>query len=550
MKTRSNIIEKTTLLGLVLSFLASCTTGDSHSPTMKQSLLVELEQGKVLGHFDEEVSEYLGIPYAASPTGNRRWSSPEPVESWSDTFEASDFGPSCIQPDIPASSLYYDPPSETSEDCLSLNLWAMPDSNEAPVIVWIHGGSLRMGGSAQSLYNGKEFARRGAIFVSINYRLGALGWMAHPELSNESENSVSGNYGLQDQIAALKWVQDNISAFGGDPENVTIMGESAGALSASYLLSSPKAEGLFQRAILQSTNSRTFPALDQSVYGLPPAESVGEKLLSEIGYDSLDAARGADAQEIIDETTRARFSPQGTIDDYYLPKQIIDIFDAGEASKVPILAGFNSGEIRSQRIFLPPQPKSQRDYEMEITSRYGDLSDDYLSIYPSSDIETSMLSVLRDVIYGWATERHVRKAEEFGSDSYMYLFDYCYPAAKEANLCAFHASELPFVFGDIEGDRLPSNWPVPNGDADKKISDAMLDYWTSFAATGKPVSNTGPTWRPYGESENFLHISDTIEMGTDPISGMFELHEELVQERKEKNVPWFIDVGVIAPPRE
>lgn len=514
------------------------------------SPIVQVEQGELIGIFNGQIEEFRGIPYAAAPIGNYRWSAPQPSESWSGQLDATKFGPSCIQPEIPASSLYYDPPSEMSEDCLTLNVWAKPEGMNAPVIVWIHGGSLRMGGSAQALYDGTEFARRDVVFVSLNYRLGALGWMAHPDLSPESENSVSGNYGLQDQIAALKWVQENIAAFGGDSENVTIMGESAGALSISYLLSSPKAEGLFQKAILQSVNSRSFPELKQSVFGLPSAESVGEDLFKKLGYDSIETARKDSPQNIINKATRARFAPQGVIDGFYLPQQIIDIYDAGRNIEVPILAGFNSGEIRSQRIFLPPQPETEMEYENEITDRYGDLSDEVLAIYPGNELEMSMLSILRDAIYGWATERLVRKTKESGHPAYMYLFDYCYPEAAKADLCAFHASELPFVFGDVKGDRLPPNWPVPNGEGDEQISDAMLDYWTSFAATGNPVSENGPDWLSYGEAENYLHIRQRLEMGTDPISGMFELHEELVQERKNKNVPWFIDVGVIAPPRE
>lgn len=544
-------ISWTTFSGLVSTCLISCgATKNVPADQVKASPVVEVEQGELIGTIQGDIKEFRGIPYAEAPIGENRWVAPQPVKPWGAQLDATKFGPSCVQPDIPASSLYYDPPSETSEDCLTLNIWAKTGAKKTPVVVWIHGGSLRMGGSAQSLYNGTEYAKHEVLFVSLNYRLGALGWMAHPDLSAESENTVSGNYGLQDQIAALKWVQENIAAFGGDPENVTIMGESAGALSVSYLLSSPAAEGLFQKAILQSVNSRSFPALKDSVFGLPSAESVGEDLLKKLGYDSLELARQEKAQTIINKTSEARFSPQGVIDDYYLPQQIIDIFDAGKNSRVPILAGFNSGEIRSQRIFLPDQPDTKAEYEKKITARYDDLSDEVLAIYPSEDIETSMLSILRDAIYGWATERLIRKTEESGNSSYMYLFDYCYPAAREAHLCAFHASELPFAFGAVKGNHLSSNWPMPDGDADRLISNAMLDYWTSFAATGQPFSHDGPDWLPYGVEENYLHIDEKLEMGTDPIPGMFELHEELVQERKNENIPWFFNVGINATPRK
>ncbi|KCZ94129.1 carboxylesterase type B [Hyphomonas johnsonii MHS-2] len=458
--------------------------------------------------------------------------------------DATAFGPSCIQPDVPARSLYYDPPLQTSEDCLTLNIWAGPEGVKAPVIVWIHGGSLRVGGSAQAMYDGSEFARRGVVFVSLNYRLGVLGWLAHPSLSAESPDGISGNYGLLDQISALEWVRENISAFGGDPANVTVMGESAGALSVSYLLASPNAAGLFQKAIIQSANSRNFPELDSPAYGLPPAEGRGASVLSALGLDSIDAARGATAQDLAD---KASFVPQGTIDGKVLPLQIIDSFDHGMFSRVPILAGLNSGEVRSQRLFLPRMPD---DYEASIAARYGGLADDFLALYPAEDVGASMLATLRDAIYGWATERIVRKEREAGQPAFMYVFDYCYPNAREAGLCAFHASELPFVFGALDAERLSGNWPYPDGQNDRAISNALLDYWTSFAATGQPTSDHGPAWPAYGSDEAYLEIGQELEVRHDPFPGMFELHEELVRQRRAAGEPWFLNVGLGARPHE
>ena len=251
-----------TLALIALMAVSGCVRSDDVYPVavLTDGATVNLRQGQLVGVREGDLEVFRGIPYAAAPTGEGRWKVPSPSPNWSGVRDASAFGPSCIQPAVPDRSLYYDPPLQTSEDCLTLNIWKQTRSDNAPVIVWIHGGSLRIGGSAQSMYDGSEFARRGVVFVSLNYRLGALGWLAHPELNAESPDGISGNYGLLDQIAALEWVSDNISVFGGDPANVTVMGESAGALSLTYLLTSPKAEGLFQKAIIESPNSRNFPA--------------------------------------------------------------------------------------------------------------------------------------------------------------------------------------------------------------------------------------------------------------------------------------------------
>ena len=546
MRTSPKYTTLAVLLMVASSWLAACARPVDHLT----GPLIEVEQGQLVGVREGEANVFRGIPYAAAPIGERRWKPPSGPVAWESVRNATDFGPSCIQPEVPASSLYYDPPAKTSEDCLTLNIWARPDAAKAPVIVWIHGGSLRIGGSDQPMYDGSEFAGRGVVFVSLNYRLGVLGWLAHPGLSAESADSVAGNYGLLDQIAALEWVRANISAFGGDPDNVTVMGESAGALSTTYLLASPAARGLFHKAIIESTNSRNFPELRESSFGLPSAEVLGIRLFEGLKIEDVEAARSLDAQDITSKASRIGFVPQGTIDGKILPKQIIESFDEGAFAKVPILAGFNSGEVRAQRIFLPRAASTPEAYEAAITERYGDISDEMLGLYPSDDVEAAKLATLRDAIYGWATERVVRSATEAGQPAFMYVFDYCYPNAREADLCAFHASELPFVFGALDADSLPPNWPVPDGEHDRDVSDALLDYWTSFAATGQPESPDGPVWAAYGADETYLRIASDPEILTDPYPGMFEMHEKLVHQRKENNESWFLNIGVGAKPLE
>jgi para-nitrobenzyl esterase len=227
---------------------------------------------------------------------------------------------------------------------------------------------------------------------------------------------------------------------------------------------------------------------------------------------------------------------------------VIDAFDRGEQARVPVLAGFNSGELRSQRVFLPKPPASASAYTQAIAVRYGDLAPEFLRLYPALDIGESMLATLRDAIYGWATERIVRKQSAAGLPAYLYFFDHCYPAAKARNLCNFHASELPFVFGRIGATApLPPNWPRPAGKADALLSHAMIAYWTSFARTGVPVAPGAPMWRPYSDGQSYMRFAVTPEAAHRLLPGMFEMQEEVVKRRRAANRQWFVNVGVAAP---
>lgn len=518
------------------------------SPTMAAELpTVTIAQGKLTGLSDGGLHAFKGIPYAKAPVGTLRWKPPVPASGWQGAREATAFGPSCMQPPVAATSIYSDPPAAMSEDCLTLNVWAPAEARKAPVVVWIHGGSLRIGGSAQPMYDGANFARRGVIFVSANYRLGVLGWLAHPSLAAESPQHATGNYGLLDQLEALRWVNDNIAAFGGDPGNVTVMGESAGALSVTYLLASPMAHGLFNKAISESANTRAIPELAGPAYGLSGAGQIGEKIATAIGAADLPALRAMDAETLTVEATKAGFSPQGTIDGWSLTAQVVDVFDRGQQVQVPLLAGFNSGEVRSQGFVAKDLP-DEATYEAKIKQGYGDLAPEFLRLYPASDIRESTLATLRDAIYGWATERMVRKQTQAGQPSYLYIFDHCYPAAKERGLCGFHASELPYVFGFVGPDAmLPDNWPRPAGKVEQAMSEAMMDYWVGFIRDGVPGGANRPIWPAYAESEAYMHFADKPVADFDPLPGMFEMQEELVSRRRRAGQQWFLNVGVSAP---
>lgn len=541
-------IEKWGWLMSLLVVVSACSAA-AGSPSPERPV-VTVGQGRLAGTATKDgLVVFKGIPYARPPVGHLRWKPPRPADSWRGIRDASSFGASCIQPPLPRQNLYRDIPESMSEDCLTLNVWAPRSARNAPVIFWIHGGGLTIGGSAEPIYDGANFARQGVVFVSINYRLGVLGWLALPALSAESPEHISGNYGLLDQIQALRWVRDNIPAFGGDPGNVTIMGESAGALSVGYLLSSPLAHGLYQKAISESTNARSFPELNKAANGLPAAQGVGARVADQAGSSDLKALRGMDAKRLMRAAAKAHFRAQGTIDGRVLPRQLVDIFDQGKQAKVPLLAGFNSGEVRSQGALIPPAPSDTAAYEARIKEAYGDLAPAFLRLYPASTMKHGMMATVRDAVYGWATERMVRKQTQAGVPAFLYRFEHCYPAAKARNLCGFHASEVPFVFGHIGPDAsLPENWPRPEGAEQRALSKTMMRYWVNFAKTGVPSSQGGPQWKPYASAENYMRFADKPIAATHPEPGMFELHEEVVNRRRQAGQQWFLNVGVAADP--
>ncbi len=512
--------------------------------------VVDAPAGAVRGEAAEGVNVFRGLPYALPPTGWRRWRAPAPLPRWSGIREATAFGPACHQPTARGTSIYAAAEAPVmSEDCLSLNIWSPEGATDAPVFVWIHGGALSTGASSEPMYDGARMAAsQGMVVVSINYRLGVLGYLAHPELSAESRRKVSGNYGLLDQIAALKWIETNIAAFGGDPENVTIAGESAGALSVLYLMASPQARGLFDRAIAQSAYMISTPELRSSRYGDPPAEAVGVWLQTQLGLTNLADLRAMDPQDLTTRAPATGYMPWGTIDGEVLPEQLVQIFDRGEQAAVPLLVGFNQGEIRSLRALAPPAPADAATYEAAIRERYGDLAEAFLAIYPSSDVAESVLAAPRDALYGWTAERMARRQTALGQPAYVYLFDHGYPAAEEADLHAFHAAEIPYVFGGL--DRLPPRWPaIPDTPVERGLSDAMMAYWASFARDGAPVAPGLPAWPAWGQARGYMAFEDGPVVHEQLMPGMFELREaEVCRRRVAGGAPWNWAVGVVATP--
>lgn len=510
--------------------------------------VVDAPAGKLAGTAQGDLDVFKGVPYAVPPVGKLRWTAPQPLPRWQGVRQATAFGPGCIAPTPgPVKSVYSGDAQPTSEDCLTLNIWTPRHAKNAPVFFWIYGGALWSGNSADPMYDGAKLADHGMVVVSINYRLGVMGYFAHPALSAESPQGISGNYGLLDQIRALQWVKQNIGAFGGDAGKVTIAGESAGALSVMYLMTSPLAKGLFARAISESGYMLSMPSLKEDAHGLPGEEKVGTMLQAAVKAPDLAALRAMDPQALTDAAAKAGFAPWGVVDGKVLPEQMVTAFDKGDEAPVPILAGFNQGEIRSLMVLAPPVPASAAEYESKIRAQYGDLADDFLKLYPSSDMKESIIASVRDGLYSWTAERLVRKQSGQGQPSYLYMWDHGYPAMDSAGLHAFHASELPYVFGTA--DSTPPLWPkIPDDAPERALSEAMTAYWASFAKTGSPVAPNAPAWPAFGAAQHFMHFTTTPQPATDPLPGMYALNEAVVCRRiKQGDQPWGWYVGLIAP---
>ena len=544
------------LAAVLLALGPAWSSPQVHDASVPSSPIVRTPLGAVEGTTVGALTVFKGIPYAQPPVGALRWKPPVPVLPWKRVRKATAYGPTCFQPPDEQKSIYSENPMPMSEDCLTLNIWAPRRAHNAPVFFWIHGGAFLTGANRLGMYDGSRLAARGIIVVTINYRLGVLGFLAHPGLSAESPLKISGNYGILDQIEALKWVKANIGAFGGDPTNVTIAGESAGALSVIYLLTSPMAHGLFTKAIAESSYMISMPMLKEDKYGAMGGEKAGVMLGKKLKAPNIAALRAIDASTLATAAVpvgvpaaapAAGFAPSGVIDGHVLPGQPFDIFEKGRQARVPILIGFNAGEIRSLGVLVPPLPASATDYEETIRNRYRDLAGEFLRLYPSTDVPESVLATARDATYGWTAEEVARKQTAIGAPAYLYLFDHGYPAADKADLHAFHASELPYVFGTFTG--TPPLWPKIEATGEElKFSAAMTDYWSSFVLIGKPQAAGGSDWPVFGKNHAYMHFTAMPQASDHLFPGMYELHEAVVCRRfAAGDIAWQWNVGVLSP---
>ncbi|RIA46988.1 carboxylesterase type B [Hephaestia caeni] len=531
--------------------LAVAPAVGSPTDTRAASPQVHIAQGSLRGVAEPGggIVAYKGIPYAEPPTGNLRWRAPVPASGWKGVRDASVFGHACPQPPSPSTSIYAGSMASSSEDCLTLNVWAPADARKLPVMVWIHGGALVGGSSSEPMYDGAALAKRGIVVVSINYRLGLLGFLAHPALSAESPQHVSGNYGLLDQIEALRWVRSNIAAFGGDPGQVTIAGESAGGLSVIALLASPMARGLFDRAITQSGYMPSYRALHEATLGLPSAETAGAALAEAAGISTAAGLRAADPVALFKAGLATGWQPEPVIDGVVLTRQLAETFAREEQARVPVLAGFNEGEIRSLPFLMPKAPESEAAYVADVRRRFGAQADAYLNVYPGADPKADVMASIRDGLYGWAAQYVVRQQAAAGQNAYLYYFRHSTPAQRARDLAAFHASELPYVFGQVGASAvLGPNWPRPPlTPAESQLSDAMMGYWTSFVRTGDPVAAGEPDWPRFTADEwGYLDIGDHPSPRRDFQPAAFGWADALVAARRRAGRGWRLDIGFSA----
>jgi len=491
--------------------LASCSSLEKAQVSSNTSLLeivIATDKGKVEGVFNEDktVRIFKGIPFATPPIGDLRWKAPKPAKSWEGIRPCKDFSASPMQnkpkPFYCWTEEFIAQPEPLSEDCLYLNVWTSATSvkEQQPVFVWIYGGGLSSGSANCAIYDGEEFSKKGVVFVSINYRVGVFGFMAHPELSKESGQDASGNYGFMDQMAALQWVQKNISSFGGDPNNVTIAGQSAGAFSVNALIASPLTKGLFHKGILQSGGLLSSDNLKNE---LEEAESTGLNLMKKVGATSVEELRQVPAkklQEFSNDRTLGFFGV--TLDGYVLPKDVMSHFKNGKHQQVPVIAGWVSGDGD----FLGRTKMNVMEYETEAKEIYGDEATTYLDIFPAKTNEEVKQVKAKLALLDFAGMTAHLLAGFNEQPSYLYHFGHV-PIDKPGfpNYGAFHTSEVPFALNTLH------NWKRPWRPIDKKIEDSLSSYWVNFAKTGNPNDPGLPKWKRYDkQSGNILIIESEL----------------------------------------
>ncbi len=523
-----SVVPFLTLLG------ASALPAQQQLRTVEARTLNGVVQGVVSA--DNRVRTFKGIPFAAPPVGALRWKAPQPAASWTGVRKSVDYGPRCMQGNIYSDMRFND--AGPSEDCLYLNLWMPeaahdgrePEQIKLPVMVWIHGGGFQAGATSEPRQDGGMLSRRGVMIVSFNYRLGVFGFFSHPELAAESGRNASGNYGLLDQAAALQWIRDNIAAFGGDPNNVTIFGESAGSLSVSALMASPLARGLFHRAIGESG------AFFGGTLALKPhAETMQADTKwaeTAFGTASLDKLRALPAAQLLESSLKVRgirFAPN--IDGYYLPDSVAAIFAAGKQAQVPLLAGWNLDE-GSYRAFFGEQAATAENYTSRARTRFGDKADAFLKVYAAAtdaEAKRAAADFAGDQFIAYATWKWIDTHAKAGrAPVYRYKFEQTLPRPEKSpegsEATAPHASEIEFVFDVLNSRRLP--WRPE----DRRVSDLMATYWTNFAKNGSPNATDLPKWPVYSAAGGYrvMRIATESKASPDTQRPRYEFYESQI----------------------
>jgi para-nitrobenzyl esterase len=511
------------MTGLMVAVLGISPLAVAAGSDRSTDRIVRIDSGLVAGAPGRQagVTVFKGIPFAAPPTGQRRWQAPQPVEPWEGVRAGDRFGAVCYQPhqrertpnnravDLPDS-----PP--LSEDCLYLNVWArrLDARAKRPVMVWIYGGAYTEGAGSTPYNHGDTFAARDVVYVSFNYRLGALGFLAHPELTRESPQRASGNYALLDTLAALQWVQRNIAAFGGDPNNVTIFGESAGAAMASALVGSPLAKGLFRRAI---SESGTFMGLSLApMRTRDAAERQTVQMAEQSGLTTLAALRALSAEQVAKQ-----LPAQGMIiDGYVIPEDLARVFAQGRQNRVDILVGSNRDEGSFAAGRGPPMTVER--WRSSAAQRWGDAAELGMRAYPANTDAEAVArndSLFTDNL-AWISRLYAQQQRAIGSHVFVYQFMHAPPYAPGApNLGVCHTCELPYVFNALGVLRLYPDASSPElamaSPIDVKIAAMMQSYWINFATTGNPNGRGLPKWPAFNDIERgpVMHLDAQAKVG-------------------------------------
>jgi para-nitrobenzyl esterase len=503
--------------------LVACLLAASTTLFASDTTKIKTDKGKIQGYVsrDGQIRIFKGIPYAAPPVGQLRWKPPQPAAKWHNTRQTTSFGNHCMQPNLYDDMIFHDPGQ--SEDCLTLNIWTPAKNKDAklPVMVWIYGGGFTAGSTSEARQDGENLAHKGVIVVSMNYRLNIFGFFVHPELTAESPQHASGNYGLMDQTAAIQWVHNNIQQFGGDPNQVTIFGESAGSFSVSVQMASPLAKDLFQRAIGESGGafSGTLPFEPREEREQHDPEAVGKIL----GFTKLADLRALDADKVLTAVTpqggvgSVHFAPD--IDGYFLPESASEIYAAGKQAHVPLIAGWNADEGG-----IPQKTLTVAEYTETAQKRFGGDSDKFLAAYSATTDDEALRAAkdlagdtfIADSTWRWL-EAHVATG---GQSVYRYHFELPSPGDKfHPAGTTFHSDDIEYVFGTLDSRQGAVLRPE-----DRKMLEIIQTYWTNFAKTGDPNGGDMPKWPTYNAADGWqvMHLTPTPEARPDTQRARYE----------------------------